>query len=305
MVYIVLFLDGLQRLLHNCAMREAAEPANWWTKKMLCWMCPSNYVSECLLMSLSWNLLIQYANLFVHVQMCLCRPMQTEAYATICAEDFVPSHLFGAWYSICLQMYCTVHVRVFADDAANVMNCACQVNAFSLHTLQSNTPNITLAKFKEGQIGGKKTMTIFFSFCHFILFSFVRTHTHTHAGAHSEVEAKRLTLKVGLLISWISSRSKRTIKGGVCGSEGSLASQHMDVAMKKRAAEGVSLRSTTVLMLGHMQADWPSGDSVCVRCAGAFLCQSEQPALRRHGCASSYGYGYRHKTYTHTQICRT
>ncbi len=82
---------------------------------------------------------------------------------------------------------------------------------------------------------------------------------HTRTGAHLEVEAKRLTLKVGLLISRISGRSKRTIKGGVCGSEGSLASQHMDMAMKKKAAEGVSLRSTAVLTLGHMQADWPSG----------------------------------------------
>lgn len=59
---------------------------------------------------------------------------------------------------------------------------------------------------------------------------------HTRAGAHLEVETKRLTLKVGLLISRISCRSKRTIRGGVCGSEGSLASQHMDMAMKKRAA---------------------------------------------------------------------
>lgn len=40
-------------------------------------------------------------------------------------------------------------------------------------------------------------------------------------------------MKVGLLISRISGRSKRTIKGGVCGSEGSLASQHTDMAMKK------------------------------------------------------------------------
>ena len=93
-------------------------------------------------------------------------------------------------------------------------------------------------------------MTISFSLCHFILFSLVRT--HTHAGAHLKVEAKRLTLKVGLLISRISGRSKRTIRGGggVCGSEGSLASQHMDMAMKKRAAEGVSLRSTAVLTPG-------------------------------------------------------
>lgn len=74
-----------------------------------------------------------------------------------------------------------------------------------------------------------------------------------------EVEAKRLTLKVGLLISRISGRSKRTIKGGVCGSEGSLASQHMDTAMKKRVAEGVSLWSTAVLTPGHMRTDWPSG----------------------------------------------
>lgn len=75
-----------------------------------------------------------------------------------------------------------------------------------------------------------------------------------------EVETKRLTLKVGLLISRISSRSKRTIKGGVCGSKGSLASQHMDTAMKQRVAEGVSLHSTTVLTPGHMQTDWPSGE---------------------------------------------
>lgn len=60
-------------------------------------------------------------------------------------------------------------------------------------------------------------MTISFSHCHFIVFSLVRTHTNTHkqAGALMEVEEKRLTLKVGLLISRISGRSKRTIKGGV------------------------------------------------------------------------------------------
>lgn len=74
------------------------------------------------------------------------------------------------------------------------------------------------------------------------------THTqpHTHAHTHRwrgggvallEVHAKRLTLKVGLLISRISGRSKTTIKvrgaGGCCrGSEGSLASQHTDVAVK-------------------------------------------------------------------------
>lgn len=88
------------------------------------------------------------------------------------------------------------------------------------------------------------------------------THTHArkHAGALMEVEEKRLTLKVGLLISRISGRSKRTIKGGVFGREGSLASQHMDMAMKKRAAEGVSLRSTAALTPGHMQADWPLGE---------------------------------------------
>lgn len=43
------------------------------------------------------KLLIQYANLFVHVQMCLCRLMQTEAYVIMCSEeDFMLLHLFGA-----------------------------------------------------------------------------------------------------------------------------------------------------------------------------------------------------------------
>ncbi len=43
------------------------------------------------------NLLIQYINQFVRVQMCLCRPMQTEASVLICAEDdFMSLHLFGA-----------------------------------------------------------------------------------------------------------------------------------------------------------------------------------------------------------------
>lgn len=73
-----------------------------------------------------------------------------------------------------------------------------------------------------------------------------------------EVRAYRLTLKAELLISRIRGGSKRTIKGGVFGSEGSLTSQHMDMAMKK-PAEGVSLRSAAVLTPGHMQADWPSG----------------------------------------------
>lgn len=94
-----------------------------------------------------------------------------------------------------------------------------------------------------------------FYFVFFALCTCTCALTHTHAGADTEVDAKRLTLKVGLLISRISGRSKRTIKGGVCGSEGSLASQHMDMAMKKRAAEGVSLRCTAVLTPGHMQAD--------------------------------------------------
>lgn len=54
-----------------------------------------------------------------------------------------------------------------------------------------------------------------FSLCHLILFSLVYERTHIHmCRAHREVEAKRLTLKVGLLISRISSRSKRTIKEG-------------------------------------------------------------------------------------------
>lgn len=74
------------------------------------------------------------------------------------------------------------------------------------------------------------------------------------------MEAKRLTLKVGLLISRISGRSKRTIKEVVCGSKGSLASQHMDMVMKKRVAEGDSLQSATVHTPGHMQTDWPSGE---------------------------------------------
>lgn len=73
-----------------------------------------------------------------------------------------------------------------------------------------------------------------------------------------EVQAYCLTLKAELLISRIRGGSKRTIKGGVFGSEGSLTSQHMDMAVKK-PAEGVSLRSAAVLTPGHMQADWPSG----------------------------------------------
>ena len=48
--------------------------------------------------------------------------------------------------------------------------------------------------------------------------------------------------------------------GDVFGGEGSLASQHMDTAMKKSAAEGVSLRSSAAHTLGRMQADWPSGE---------------------------------------------
>lgn len=44
------------------------------------------------------------------------------------------------------------------------------------------------------------------------------------------------------------------LKGGVFGSEGSLTSQHMDMAVKK-TAEGVSLRSAVVLTPGHMQSD--------------------------------------------------
>lgn len=55
----------------------------------------------------------------------------------------------------------------------------------------------------------------------------------TLAGAAMEVRAYRLTLKAELLISRIRGGSKRTIKGGVFGSEGSLTSQHMDMAMKK------------------------------------------------------------------------
>lgn len=81
-----------------------------------------------------------------------------------------------------------------------------------------------------------------------------------HAGALSEVRAKRLTLKVGLLISRISGRSKTTIKRGwgCFGSEGSLASQHMDVAMKKRQKEShygapPRLRRATCRPIGHQQ----------------------------------------------------
>lgn len=129
------------------------------------------------------------------------------------------------------------------------MNSERQVNALSA---------CSALKITERQMR-KKMMTIFFSIATLVCFPMC-TSVHTHAGAHLEVEAKRLTLKVGLLISRISGRSKRTIKGGVCGSEGSLASQHMDMAMKKRAAEGVSLRSTAVLTPGYMRADWLSGE---------------------------------------------
>lgn len=48
----------------------------------------------------------------------------------------------------------------------------------------------------------------------FMQFLHVYAHRHSHAGTLLEVQAKRLTLKVGLLISRISSRSKMTIKGG-------------------------------------------------------------------------------------------
>ncbi len=151
-----------------------------------------------------------------------------------------------------------VYIWVFAANVANVMNSAWQVSAFfvcSATKLTQHNP-----KFTEGQRG--KRMTIFFQ-CMPFYFIFPCAHRHTHKCARAllEVEAKRLTLNVGLLISRISGRSKRTIKGGaVFGSEGSLASQHMDMAMKKKAAEGVSLRSTAELTLGHMQADWPSGE---------------------------------------------
>lgn len=122
----------------------------------------------------------------------------------------------------------------------------------------------------------RNRMTISFSLCHFILFSLVHTHMHSCERALLEVETKRLSLKVGLLISRISGRSKRTIKGGVFGSEGSLASQHMDMAMKKRAAEGVSLWSTAVCNAG------PHAGRLAVRK------EREQPA----------------RTHTLTRICR-
>lgn len=88
-----------------------------------------------------------------------------------------------------------------------------------------------------------------------IFFCYLLTSTSTHVGATLVVEAKCLALEVGLLISRISGRSKQTIKGGVCGNKGSLASQHMDTAMEKRVAEGVSLRWTAVHTPGHMQSD--------------------------------------------------
>lgn len=116
------------------------------------------------------------------------------------------------------------------------------------------------------------------------------THAHKHAGALLEVQAKRLTLKVGLLISRISGRSKTTIKGGVFGSEGSLASQHTDLAMKKRA-EGVSLRSTAALTPGHMQADWPSGKTERERTSSS----NTHTYTHKHGCTNTCGYGCTYK----------
>lgn len=137
-------------------------------------------------------------------------------------------------------------------------------------------------------------------------------HTHTLAGAHLEVWAKRLTLNVGLLISRISGRSKTTIKRGVFGSEGSLASQHMDMVMKKWQKEshyGAPLRLhwATCRLIGHQESE------------------REQPALaqartshththiQRDVCAetckqrttNTYGYGWRYKRtfpYTHSQM---
>lgn len=83
---------------------------------------------------------------------------------------------------------------------------------------------------------------------------------HTNARALLEVHAKHLSLKVGLLINRISGRSKTTIKGGGFGSEGSLASQHMDMAMKKQQKEShygapLCVRRATCRLIGHQERD--------------------------------------------------
>ena len=151
------------------------------------------------------------------------------------------------------------------------MSSAWQVIASALHALRRRSPHMTrFCSSQRDRWGGKKKKDDDFPSLYAILFWYplcAHTQTHTHICTQMallEVQAKRLTLKVGLLISRISGRSKRTIKGGgggradVFGGEGSLASQHMDMAMNKSTAEGVSLRSTAVHTLGRMQADWPS-----------------------------------------------
>ena len=65
---------------------------------------------------------------------------------------------------------------------------------------------------KRGRDGDSGGVGLFFPI-YAILLCF-SLHMHTREGAHLDVEAKRLTLKVGLLIRRISARSKRTIKDG-------------------------------------------------------------------------------------------
>ena len=85
--------------------------------------------------------------------------------------------------------------------------------------------------------------------------------------------------------------------GDVFGGEGSLASQHMDTAMKKSAAEGVSLRSSAAHTLGRMQADWPSGergDSQPLTHTHTHT-DTHRHTHSRHGRTGTCGYRSRHK----------
>lgn len=92
-------------------------------------------------------------------------------------------------------------------------------------------------EFTKGQ-----RVTVYISSCHFF---------PPRAGAAREVLAYRLTLKAELLISRIRGGSKTTIKGGVFGSEGSLTSQHMDMAVEKTSRRSLITERCCVYTRTH------------------------------------------------------
>ena len=82
---------------------------------------------------------------------------------------------------------------------------------------------------------------------------------------------------------------------GVCGSKGSLTSQHMDTAMKKESGRR-RLITEHRCAAGHMQTDWPSGEGSNKQLQHTHRQGYALTHLRRKGpAANTYGCGYRFK----------